>query len=320
MCGVAKAARERLSDAEYFFAFPSVIIVHQCVNWERVSPSDRQKCERSAALFAAATGKKTEKGDGSSRSTSGGGGGGGNRSPHDRKDPPSPQPPPEELQQQQQQDQQQQQQQQQEASEMQGSPPQRQPTPSPQPHHRQPQPPPQQPLPRQPPPKPKHPDDLSSSDHNSDLDSLYGSLRRSQGKSVHISESDGETTPQGSIGQGRRLAPRRHTVGGAQIREQLRLGDVSVVVVFFTVFSVCVCMCVCVCVCSLAHARTMALPDILYPCYMSMVPVLQSVHLCSDYFIRLPVHLSVCPWSVCLLLIKLYGSLLLMSLCVSALP
>ena len=80
------------------------------------------------------------------------------------------------------------------------------------------------------------------------------------------------------------------------------------------------CVCVCVCVCSLAHARTMALPDILYPCYMSMVPVLQSVHLCSDYFIRLPVHLSVCPWSVCLLLIKLYGSLLLMSLCVSALP
>ncbi|KAK7498376.1 hypothetical protein BaRGS_00010330 [Batillaria attramentaria] len=79
--------------------------------------------------------------------------------------------------------------------------------------------------PRLPPPKPPHLEDLSSSDtQNSDIDSLYGSLRRNQARGIQgqMSESDGEITPQGTA---RRPPPRRHTVGGAQIQQHLMQGD-----------------------------------------------------------------------------------------------
>ncbi|XP_025093932.1 coiled-coil domain-containing protein AGAP005037-like isoform X3 [Pomacea canaliculata] len=74
-----------------------------------------------------------------------------------------------------------------------------------------------------PPPKPPHVDDLSSSDtQNSDWESPYSTMRTSQarGRQGHVSESDGEVTPVGSL---RRAAPRRHTVGGADIREQMEI-------------------------------------------------------------------------------------------------
>ena len=104
--------------------------------------------------------------------------------------------------------------------------------------------------------------DLSSSDQNSDLDSHHGSLRRGRripGGSLSDGEglgrrrahgggsvSDGEGMRGGSpedeevayhqqngmAGQGRpggRMQPRRHTVGGAQIREGMRQLDVSII-------------------------------------------------------------------------------------------
>ncbi|XP_076471125.1 uncharacterized protein LOC143301002 isoform X3 [Babylonia areolata] len=81
---------------------------------------------------------------------------------------------------------------------------------------------------------PPHADDLSSSDPSSDREeSLYsGHLHRKarQGRAapVRTSESDGEaTSPDDGAGGGRRVGPRRHTVGGAQIRDQMEQREVD---------------------------------------------------------------------------------------------
>ncbi|XP_070211944.1 coiled-coil domain-containing protein CG32809-like isoform X2 [Littorina saxatilis] len=164
----------------------------------------------------AASTKKSDRGDGGSSGSS-------SKSPLDKKSPPATQKPPPEQQQQQQQQDHQHQSQQHPLQQMQDPLcAHREPSVSPQPRHRlTPSPQPARQQHPHPPPKPRYLEDLSSSEQNSDVDSLYGSLRRNQGMAAQISESDGETTPQGSNGQGRRPGPRRHTVGGAQIREQL---------------------------------------------------------------------------------------------------